>query len=398
MSKTVWRITPVNGYDIPGLEGWLEKQAVKGLIFSMTAGVFTLFQKSEPRSLQFHLEPAPNKPDRVDPELNALYEEAGWQYLGLFRSSFAVFVTENPDAQAHTDPEVWSYALGRFLRRKLLGGIGLLIGNFLLLQLYSGGVGPYTLSNIWYFLHWYPVETLTNYPLIALVLSVIGLALVDLSWLLGLVSLCRYRKTVSAGKTPPRHTRGGGLLAAGVLILAVVLAETLLLVTNLSYQPYPLEGSGFVTLTELEGDDFQLTRDSMYNMDYISHNRSLLEPESWHFRQYGIFSWNEDGSKNQDVPYLKLSAYHYRLPWLAEKMTEEQNRIRWNGGEYQTLSPAYGLDEILISHDAFDPERDTYPGTRLILRWGNTVLLAEYRGNQDLEQFLPRFAQMMEQL
>ena len=27
MSKTVWRITPVNGYDLPALAGWLEKMA-----------------------------------------------------------------------------------------------------------------------------------------------------------------------------------------------------------------------------------------------------------------------------------------------------------------------------------------------------------------------------------
>ena len=40
MSKIVCRVTPVNGYDIPGLERWLEKQAAKGLIFAMTVGVF----------------------------------------------------------------------------------------------------------------------------------------------------------------------------------------------------------------------------------------------------------------------------------------------------------------------------------------------------------------------
>ena len=136
MSKIVCRVTPVNGYDIPGLERWLEKQAAKGLIFAMTVGVFTLFERKAPVSLRFHLEPAPDKPDRTDPELNALYEEAGWQYLGLFRSSFAVFSTENREAQAHTDPEVWSYALKRFFRRKLLGGVGLAILNFVLLSFF----------------------------------------------------------------------------------------------------------------------------------------------------------------------------------------------------------------------------------------------------------------------
>lgn len=393
MSKIVCRVTPVNGYDIPGLERWLEKQAAKGLIFAMTVGVFTLFERKAPVSLRFHLEPSPDKPDRTDPELNALYEEAGWQYLGLFRSSFAVFSTENQEAQAHTDPEVWSYVLGRFFRRKLLGGLGLLIFNFLLLSFYWDHA-----TTSWSNLRWFPVETISHYPLTALILSALGLALTDLSWLLGLAALYRQRRAVSAGKIPSGHTRGGGLLAVGTLILALVLAETLYQITGLSYQPYPLEDSSFVTMEEIEGPDFRPSHEQLYYMDYISHDKSLLMPERWFFQEYAAFRWNETGGKDRDVPCLKLNIYRYPLPWLAEKMAEEQNRIHWNGGAYQSLSPDHGLDGILISHDAFDPERDAYPTTRLVLRRGNTVLLAEYRGQQELEQFLPRFGEMMEQL
>lgn len=392
MSKTMWRITPVNGYDIPGLEGWLEKQAARGLIFSMTAGVFTLFQKSEPTALRFHLEPAPNKPDRVDPELNALYEEAGWRYLGLFRSSFAVFVTENPEAQAHTDPEIWSYALGRFLRRKLLAGLGLLALNFL-------GLGSFRfLTELsWSDLRWFPVEIMSTRPLLASVLSVLGLVLLDLSWLLGLLALARYRKAVTLGEKPPKHTHGGGLLAAGVLLLALVLADLLWQIADVGYRPI-LEKAGAVTLTDIEGADFPLSSDPLVSMDYAAHRAGLLMPQRWSYWQSGRFRWNEDGSKDREVPRLSVEIYRYRLPWLAGKMAEEQSRIHWDGGEYEALSPAYGLDEILISHDSFDPERDAYPTVRLVLRRGNTVLLAEYQGNQDLVPLLPRFGEMMERL
>ena len=41
MSKTVIRFTPVSGYDLPGLEGWLAKMAARGLRFSLTAGPFS---------------------------------------------------------------------------------------------------------------------------------------------------------------------------------------------------------------------------------------------------------------------------------------------------------------------------------------------------------------------
>ena len=41
MSKTVIRITPVGGFDIPGLENWFAVMAGKGLRFSMTTGPLT---------------------------------------------------------------------------------------------------------------------------------------------------------------------------------------------------------------------------------------------------------------------------------------------------------------------------------------------------------------------
>ena len=354
MIKTVWRITPVNGYDIPGLEGWLEKQAAKGLVFSMTVGPFTLFRRGEPAALRFHLEPSPDKPDRTDPELNALYEEAGWRYLGLFRSSFAVFATEGLESQAHTDPEVWSYVLGRFFRRKLLAGLGLLALNFLCLESFR-----FLAELSWSDLRWFPVDTMSTHPLLPSILSAVGVVLVDLSWLLGLLSLDRYRKAVISREKPPRHTHGGGLLAVGVLALALVLADLMWQIADVRYQPI-LEEAGAATLADIEGEDFLLAWDTdpLPSMDYFPHRSGLLIPERWRYWQSGRFRW-VDGVP-EETPKLYVEIYRYHLPWLAGKMVEEQGRIQWNGGKYKALSPAYGLDQALISHDAFDPERDAY--------------------------------------
>lgn len=49
MSRLTIRFTPVNGYDIPSLEGWLERQAAKGLTFALTAGPFTIFERGGAR-------------------------------------------------------------------------------------------------------------------------------------------------------------------------------------------------------------------------------------------------------------------------------------------------------------------------------------------------------------
>ena len=61
MSRLSVRFSPVNGYDIPGLESWLERQAARGLLFGMTAGPLVLFERQQPAVLRFHLGPGPRK-------------------------------------------------------------------------------------------------------------------------------------------------------------------------------------------------------------------------------------------------------------------------------------------------------------------------------------------------
>lgn len=64
---TAVRFPPVSGYDIPGLERWLQRMAARGMKFSMTLGPFTLFLPAEPASLRIHLEPARAKIVEDDP-------------------------------------------------------------------------------------------------------------------------------------------------------------------------------------------------------------------------------------------------------------------------------------------------------------------------------------------
>ena len=65
MSKTC--LTPVNGYDIPALERWLEEKAARGLLFSMTLGPLTCFEEGEAAQVRVHLEPAREKTEEEDP-------------------------------------------------------------------------------------------------------------------------------------------------------------------------------------------------------------------------------------------------------------------------------------------------------------------------------------------
>ena len=170
MSKTVIRITPVGGFDIPGLENWFAVMAGKGLRFSMTTGPLTIFEKTAQQTVQIHLEPIRGAVND-DPELNALYEDAGWHYWGIFRGSFYVFASDDLTAQAHTDSETQDYALKRFFKEKVIGGVLLAFGNVLLLSLYQNG-SPWEID--WTWLRYYPVETFSNRPVLPFLLTACG--------------------------------------------------------------------------------------------------------------------------------------------------------------------------------------------------------------------------------
>lgn len=96
------------------------------------------------------------------------------------------------------------------------------------------------------------------------------------------------------------------------------------------------------------------------------------------------------------MPHLKIDATRYLLPQTARRQVVEWSSFHSYGdGTYETLGPAYGLDEILLSQgENYAGEHGTY----LILRKGSLVLRADYKGNKDLTEFLPRFAEMMENL
>lgn len=380
--KSCWKLMPVNGYDISAIERYLERMAAQGLLFSMTAGPLTLFCREEPKALQFHLEPMLGKAGE-DTELNALYENAGWRYLGIFRNNYFVFVTENVEAKAHTDPEALDYVLKRFFKQKLLSGLGLLALNLFLLSLYRRG-WPGSIG--WVYLKYFPVESISKYPVLPLLLSVVGLLLLDLSYLLGLLCLRRCR----AGKNESRVSHSGWLLAMGILILIPVAVNTIQLFSGLDYRPFDLADSNFVTLSEIEGPEFYFTGDYMYNMDYISHGGTLLDPENWYFRQYGAYAHFNGGIDINDVPHLILSITRYPIHALAQKRVQEWCSYRNTEENYQALSPVNGLDESYLLQDD--------GASSLVLRRGGTVLRVDYQGDQDLSEFLERFAQMIQDL
>ena len=400
MSKTTIRVIPCGSFDIPGLELWLSKLAGKGLRYFTTFGPFACLETVAPARVQVHLEPIQG-PAEENPELNALYEAAGWEFWGLFRNDFFVYATADPEAAAHTDPEALDWALRRFFRRKLAGGLVLALCNILLLGLYYDGA---TWDIDWVDLRYFPVETLSDGVTIPFFLCLAGLLLLDLAYLLGLAHLARYRRAVKGGRTIPVQRGLGWLVAAGALLLVLPVLNFAQAFLGQDYRPYDLEGSSFITLTELEGEDFRLSGNLMYNMDYISHGGTLLDSESWYFQQYASFGQNQSPS---GVPHLEVRAVRYPLEVLAELRVDEWSGILTNGSqEWIDLGPVEGADQVLYARRAerthtseiTGEARVFLPGGELILRRGDTVLYADYYGEQNLPDHLDAFVRTLNSL
>ena len=233
-----------------------------------------------------------------------------------------------------------SYALRRFFRQKLLGGAGLALLNFLILSFfYSSRFTDPT------YLRFYWAELLAG-DLLPWLLALLGMGLTDLSYLLGLFSLWKFRRQIRHAlplTTAPASRLAGVLSALAVLPLVLVAAEFTFLCFTHGYFPYDLAGSGFVTMAEIEGPEFRPTGDTMFNMDHISHGDSPLTPESWYYQQWESNRVFGSGSSLADIPHLDINITRYLLPAVAE-------RRAWGGrssggqGNHQALGAAHGVE------------------------------------------------------
>lgn len=142
--RTAWRIPPCPGYDVEGMESWLESMAAQGLQLKedgFFAGIAS-FKRAEPRKIRYRLEADSRKRGFFaeggagpDEEERSFGEAGGWKYIAR-RGDFFIFAADSPETvELHTDPQVQAIALRlihKRLRNNLLSLLLWLIGYSLL--------------------------------------------------------------------------------------------------------------------------------------------------------------------------------------------------------------------------------------------------------------------------
>lgn len=117
MKKLVWKILPVEPYDMRGLEEWLAAMAARGLHLVKIGTDFARFAPGTPRAgVRYALDI--KAWGDIDKERNELYAQAGWEFVTTLKGLYYVYRTADPAAPAlHTDPMTQSFTFDRLLRR-----------------------------------------------------------------------------------------------------------------------------------------------------------------------------------------------------------------------------------------------------------------------------------------
>lgn len=82
---------PVSPYNSAGLELWFSELASQGLFVNKTGYYFANFQRKEPRSLVYKLEPCDQYRDEHEKELTGQYRLAGWEAVGDVWRKYLIF-------------------------------------------------------------------------------------------------------------------------------------------------------------------------------------------------------------------------------------------------------------------------------------------------------------------
>ena len=112
-------LRPANVYDVAANETWLEDMARQGYRLVGMTGWSGVFEKAEPFTCRYRMQPLFKKEKRPPEEMVEAYRELGWEYAGTIPETFHVWCCQDPAVpELDTDPVVQGMGY-RYLRRKM---------------------------------------------------------------------------------------------------------------------------------------------------------------------------------------------------------------------------------------------------------------------------------------
>ena len=388
-------LRPANVYDVAANETWLEDMAKQGYRLVRMTGWSGVFEKTEPFSCRYRMQPLAKKEKAPPPEVMEAYRELGWEYAGTTPGTFHVWRCQDPDApELDTDPVVqgmgYRYLKGKMLRQCVVDGLLLAA----LVALY-----------VWAFAS-------TSTPLLDTLEAVPGRILVGLttSCLIAALIVCEARsmrsllRLLNAGipLDRPRSYRRQKWLARGLLAGMVFIWLTAVFGgaraidggsmergwDNTNRNGTPKEGTVYVDLADLEGAE---------RTDFWGSRTKFQElcPRMYVTRQLSMGPEEADPQPGDSLPVrssVETTYYRMLTEGLARRLEKEliQQRIASFGVDGHPVLTAAETDAL----DGFWWGEDRYYQFAVV-RLGRQVLFVQYEGDTDLRQEDAYFASLL---
>ena len=412
--KKLRKLLPVSLYDIPGLEGWLEEQADRGL-FPEYLGSWVTFAPTALPGTRFRLEPWGREGTEPSEEQLALYRQAGWEYALPVGRAYFLFYTADPEAvELYTDPQSRGLSLERVERwlrsyRRSRAVFCVLLAALLVWAVFFSGskwdVQPDPLARLPLLL----LELFHPFVLLALTVMIFFARQSRRDYRI-LAETCRaLEESLPPPPSPgPNKAFVREQLLALVLTAAFLTGQCLMILYNRGLFAVPAESftRPHITLQELE--DVELASyealfgpSSFHEGENRAENHSsLLAPVWYTVTQKGYLAADGDyagtspdsqGGKYRYAPSLDAAYFHLLFPALARPVARSQMdqdravNVRWT---YRELSYP-GLDFVIL---ATEPD-GIYQG--LALGKGGRVAVYHYGGAERLSDHLERLAEMV---
>lgn len=122
--RAVRRLLPVSPFDSEGLIRWFAKMAERGLFVTKTGYYLAVFQRGEPGTRIYSLEPFDPCEEENQKEKTEYYRQAGWEAAGEIFGKFTIFTTEKGRAERPKLPEELRRAGEKSLKKT--GGVFLM--------------------------------------------------------------------------------------------------------------------------------------------------------------------------------------------------------------------------------------------------------------------------------
>ena len=375
-------LRPANAYDVAANETWLEDMARQGYRLIRMTGWSGVFEKTEPFTCRYRMQPLSKKEKAPAAEVTVAYRELGWEYAGTIPGTFHVWRCEDPDApELDTDPVVQGMGY-RYLKRKMLwDGVASVLLLAVLLVLCA--LFPFTAET--------PLLDILDAVPGRVLMGEIGACLI-VAWIICEVrSMRRLLRLLNAGipLDRPRPYRRQKWLARGLVVcLAYIWAMGFLggfrTMDGNSFTGgwdagdswhVPKDGVVYADLTELEGavnTEFWDCRTKIHELCprmYITTQLSLGPEEG------------QPGEPQSVQSFVETTYYRLLTKGLARQLTKEliQGRIASLGVYGYPALTAVETDDL----DGLWWGEDRYYQFA-VARLGRQVLFLRYEGDTDL--------------